>query len=76
MKRMATKKLIRTFIDTEVVRKRGHYVLAIVLYATFVSRTGADTSAARFFREMIQRGYRIRRSLGGDVFENVSLKGV
>lgn len=76
MKRRATRKLIQTFLEREVVRRRGSYVIAVALYATFVARTGADTSAQRFFRIAHQHGFSVRRALGGAVIENVALKGV
>ncbi len=68
----ASKVSILEFLDTAVTRKSGKVVLAIVLYAMFINRTGADVSAKRFFRILDQHGYRSRREIGGDIFENLT----
>ena len=68
----ASKASILAYIDQAVVPKSGKAILAIVLYAKFIKRTGADVSAKRFFRILAKHGYRARPELGGDIFENIT----
>ena len=63
---------ILSFVETVVTPKKGKVILAIVLYAKFIKRTGADVSAKRFFRVLAKHGYRARPELGGDIFENLT----
>ena len=67
-----SKASILRFVDQAVTPKKGKVILAIVLYAKFIKRTGADVSAKRFFRVLAKHGYRARPELGGDIFENLT----